>query len=97
MGFCGEPCPPVCRICEPNNRCFENTEMLMDDEAYRYVVLEDCNHIVEDGYVRGMVRVSLGLRAREPDSTTAAAAGAASAAGMSSSLCMFYFGAIRLA
>ncbi|KAK5640473.1 hypothetical protein RI129_011284 [Pyrocoelia pectoralis] len=46
VGFCGDPCPPLCRIC--NND--ELTEMFFgteDEEDVRFVVLDECNHIVE--------------------------------------------------
>ncbi|XP_071520848.1 NFX1-type zinc finger-containing protein 1 isoform X2 [Panulirus ornatus] len=47
VGFCGDPCPPLCRICDVE----ELTEFLLsrlegDDDA-RFVFLEDCGHTIE--------------------------------------------------
>ncbi|KAL4221266.1 NFX1-type zinc finger-containing protein 1 [Mactra antiquata] len=46
IGLCGEPCPELCRICnkEEVTTLFFGTE---DDPNARFVLLEDCNHIVE--------------------------------------------------
>ncbi|XP_069193979.1 NFX1-type zinc finger-containing protein 1 [Procambarus clarkii] len=46
VGFCGEPCPPLCRTC--NNE--QLTEILFgfeDEENARFVWLEDCGHTIE--------------------------------------------------
>ncbi|XP_032455825.1 NFX1-type zinc finger-containing protein 1-like isoform X2 [Nasonia vitripennis] len=46
VGFCGEPCPPLCRICNKD----ELTELLFgdeDDPDARFVFLEDCKHCIE--------------------------------------------------
>ena len=46
MGLCGERCPNVCKICEPNNECFQiffgNED---DDDALFYKT--DCGHVFE--------------------------------------------------
>lgn len=46
IGFCGEPCPPKCRICDKEEVTFLlfGTE---DEEDARFVVLEDCGHFFE--------------------------------------------------
>lgn len=46
VGFCGEPCPKLCRICHSDQLCeiFFGNEELPDA---RFVVLEDCGHILE--------------------------------------------------
>ncbi|KAL4221265.1 NFX1-type zinc finger-containing protein 1 [Mactra antiquata] len=46
IGLCGEPCPKLCRICnkEEVTKIFFGTE---DHPEARFVLLEDCNHIVE--------------------------------------------------
>ncbi|XP_049949017.1 NFX1-type zinc finger-containing protein 1-like [Schistocerca serialis cubense] len=46
VGFCGEPCPPLCRICneEELTTIFFGSE---DEEDARFVYLEDCKHTIE--------------------------------------------------
>ncbi|XP_069677593.1 NFX1-type zinc finger-containing protein 1-like [Periplaneta americana] len=41
-GFCGETCPPLCRICQ-GQEDFETTA----ESATRFVYLEDCGHTVK--------------------------------------------------
>ncbi|XP_060856237.1 NFX1-type zinc finger-containing protein 1-like [Metopolophium dirhodum] len=46
IGFCGEPCPPLCRICQQE----EVTTIIFGDEDEpdaRFVYLEDCKHTIE--------------------------------------------------
>ncbi|VVC38589.1 Zinc finger, RING-type [Cinara cedri] len=46
IGFCGEPCPPLCRICQKD----EVTTIIFgneDEPGARFVYLEDCGHSVE--------------------------------------------------
>lgn len=46
VGFCGDPCPILCRICDHD----ELTETFLgneDEEDAIYVMLVDCNHIFE--------------------------------------------------
>ncbi|PSN54493.1 hypothetical protein C0J52_05539 [Blattella germanica] len=46
IGFCGEPCPRLCRICNKE----EVTTIKLgseDEDDARFVLLEDCSHIVE--------------------------------------------------
>ncbi|XP_060863746.1 NFX1-type zinc finger-containing protein 1-like [Metopolophium dirhodum] len=46
IGFCGETCPPLCRICDEA----EVTNIIFgyeDEPDARYVYLEDCKHTVE--------------------------------------------------
>ncbi|XP_069936734.1 NFX1-type zinc finger-containing protein 1-like [Cherax quadricarinatus] len=47
VGFCGDPCPPLCRICNVD----ELTEFVLlgfeDDDDARFVSLEDCGHTIE--------------------------------------------------
>jgi hypothetical protein len=55
IGYCGEPCPRACRICNKDYVCeiFFGSE---DEENARFVLLEDCGHVVErigmDNWVR---------------------------------------------
>lgn len=46
VGFCGDPCPPLCRTChtEDLTEIFFGNEG--DDDA-RFVLLEDCGHVIE--------------------------------------------------
>ncbi|KAH1177640.1 hypothetical protein KIL84_011342 [Mauremys mutica] len=62
-GLCGEPCPPKCRTCHRD----ELAEILFgveDEPEARFVVLEDCGHILE---VQGLDRWMDG----EPDNAQA--------------------------
>lgn len=46
IGFCGDKCPPLCRICNPDKL----TEFFMgyeDEEDSRFVYLEECGHTIE--------------------------------------------------
>ncbi|XP_068247242.1 NFX1-type zinc finger-containing protein 1-like [Palaemon carinicauda] len=46
VGYCGDPCPPLCRICDKDAL----TEILFgseDEEDARFVLLEDCGHVIE--------------------------------------------------
>ncbi|CAH0548132.1 unnamed protein product [Brassicogethes aeneus] len=46
VGFCGDPCPTLCRICDQE----ELTEILFGDEDEpdaRFVQLKDCGHVLE--------------------------------------------------
>ncbi|EFA00122.1 NFX1-type zinc finger-containing protein 1 [Tribolium castaneum] len=46
IGFCGDPCPPKCLVCDKEAllEVFFGTE----SEDARYVLLNDCKHIVEN-------------------------------------------------
>ncbi|XP_053404555.1 NFX1-type zinc finger-containing protein 1-like [Mercenaria mercenaria] len=46
IGFCGEPCPNLCRICNKE----KVTEIVFgyeDNSNARFVLLEDCMHVIE--------------------------------------------------
>lgn len=47
IGFCGDPCPPLCRDCNHD----ELTDFVLlgyeDDDDARFVMLEDCGHCIE--------------------------------------------------
>ncbi|XP_044747132.1 NFX1-type zinc finger-containing protein 1-like isoform X3 [Coccinella septempunctata] len=47
VGFCGEPCPPLCRICDEDGvkEVFFGTE---DGDDARFVLLRDCGHVLEN-------------------------------------------------
>ncbi|KAL3275522.1 hypothetical protein HHI36_020281 [Cryptolaemus montrouzieri] len=46
VGFCGDPCPPLCRVCDKEEleEFFFGTE---DEEDARFVLLKDCGHVLE--------------------------------------------------
>ncbi|KAI4470915.1 dna2/nam7 helicase family [Holotrichia oblita] len=50
IGFCGEPCPPLCRICN-RDELMEVYLGYEDEEDARFVLLQECNHVIES---RGM-------------------------------------------
>ncbi|XP_047485351.1 NFX1-type zinc finger-containing protein 1-like [Penaeus chinensis] len=46
VGYCGDPCPHLCRSCDKDTL----TEILFgseDEEDARFVLLEDCRHVIE--------------------------------------------------
>ncbi|XP_026822366.1 NFX1-type zinc finger-containing protein 1-like [Rhopalosiphum maidis] len=46
IGFCGEPCPPLCRICQEK----DVTKIVFgneDEPNARFIYLEDCKHSIE--------------------------------------------------
>ncbi|KAJ8721998.1 hypothetical protein PYW08_004400 [Mythimna loreyi] len=45
-GLCGEPCPDICQVCNPDDF---PTDFLGDqyEETDKFIVLQDCNHIME--------------------------------------------------
>ncbi|KAK4872848.1 hypothetical protein RN001_014877 [Aquatica leii] len=46
VGFCGDPCPPLCRECNHD----ELTEIFFgneDEEGARFVMLDECKHVFE--------------------------------------------------
>ncbi|XP_060534908.1 NFX1-type zinc finger-containing protein 1-like isoform X2 [Cylas formicarius] len=48
VGFCGDPCPRLCRHCDKD----ELTEIFLgneDEEDAIYVMLKDCGHVFESG------------------------------------------------
>ncbi|XP_044753526.1 NFX1-type zinc finger-containing protein 1-like isoform X3 [Coccinella septempunctata] len=47
IGFCSEPCPPLCRICDEDEvkEVFFGTE---DEDDARFILLNDCGHILEN-------------------------------------------------
>lgn len=46
VGFCGDPCPPLCRTC--NQQELEETLICYEaDDDSRYVLLLECKHVVE--------------------------------------------------
>ncbi|XP_008482375.1 NFX1-type zinc finger-containing protein 1 [Diaphorina citri] len=57
IGFCGEPCPPKCRICheEEVTDIFFGTE---DEEGAKFVVLQDCGHFFESSGIETYVGIN---------------------------------------
>ena len=54
IGLCGEPCPPLCRLCDESEvrEVFFGTE---DEPDARFMLLVDCKHVLEvtgmDGWI----------------------------------------------
>ncbi|MCL4135375.1 UNVERIFIED_CONTAM: hypothetical protein GTU68_058133 [Idotea baltica] len=57
-GFCGEPCPPLCRICdrETLTEIFFGDE---DEEDARFVVLVDCGHVFESRGLQNWMQMTV--------------------------------------
>ena len=47
LGVCGEPCPPICRICSPDNEYFQVYFGEEKEENSKFITLPDCGHIFE--------------------------------------------------
>ena len=47
LGLCAEACPPICRICNPDDECFEVFFGEEGDENAKFIILPDCGHIFE--------------------------------------------------
>ena len=62
MGLCGERCPNVCRICDPNNECFQIFFGNEDDEDALFYKTE-CGHVIEykglDEYFKSQRTINL--------------------------------------
>jgi hypothetical protein len=52
-GFCGEICPPLCKICDKRKSEFYGLND--DEEGQRFVYLEDCGHIIEVIYMENSI------------------------------------------
>ena len=52
-GFCGEPCPPLCRQCDAERleeqAIFYGADSSINPKDRRYVLLVDCGHVFESG------------------------------------------------
>ena len=52
IGLCGDVCPPICRVCDPDNDLFQiyfGDEM---EEDSSFITLPDCGHIFESDGIR---------------------------------------------
>ncbi|ODM99679.1 NFX1-type zinc finger-containing protein 1, partial [Orchesella cincta] len=61
VGYCGEPCPPLCRECDKE----ELTEVFLgneEDENARFIYLEDCGHSIEREGMEHWLNSSQGAR-----------------------------------
>ncbi|KAF2902959.1 hypothetical protein ILUMI_03228 [Ignelater luminosus] len=55
IGFCGDPCPPLCRECNKE----EVTEVFLgyeDEDDARFVVLDECKHVLESQGLDGWLQ-----------------------------------------
>ena len=61
MGLCGERCPNVCKICEPDNECFQIFFGYEEDEDALFYKTE-CGHVIEyrgmDAYIKNQRTIS---------------------------------------
>ncbi|CAL4074138.1 unnamed protein product, partial [Meganyctiphanes norvegica] len=54
VGFCGDPCPSLCRICDRKELIDDYMLIGNEDEPdARFVVLEDCGHCIESEGLEG--------------------------------------------
>lgn len=59
VGFCGDPCPELCRICNYD----ELTEIFFgieQDEGARFVYLEECGHTIESTSMDAWIQSNTG-------------------------------------
>ncbi|KAI6651703.1 NFX1-type zinc finger-containing protein 1 [Oopsacas minuta] len=47
IGLCGEPCPTVCRVCNPGQKCFEVYFGEEKEQNSTFITLPDCGDIFE--------------------------------------------------
>lgn len=47
LGLCSEPCPPVCRVCDPDNEAFSILFGEESEPESRFIILTGCSHIFE--------------------------------------------------
>ena len=61
MGLCGERCPNVCKICDPDNECFQIFFGYEEDEDALFYKTE-CGHVIEyrgmDAYIKNQRTIS---------------------------------------
>ena len=57
-GFCGEICPPLCKICDKRKCEFYG---LKEEEEQKFVYLEDCGHIIEVKCMENSIDKSLNI------------------------------------
>ena len=62
MGLCGEKCPNVCKICDPQNECFE-IFFGHEDEDDALFYKTECGHVIEyrdmDQYINSLRTISI--------------------------------------
>ena len=62
MGLCGERCPNICKICQPENECFQIFFGYEEDEDALFYETE-CGHIIEyrgmDAYIKNQRTISI--------------------------------------
>ena len=66
IGFCGEVCPKLCKICDKEKvtEIFFGTE---DENNARFVLLEDCGHIVEAEGMKNWMETQYGTNSSNND------------------------------
>ena len=58
LGFCGEDCPDLCRVCDPNAHTFNSLYGDVDNENAKFVKF-DCGHCFEAGFLDDYFRHSI--------------------------------------
>ena len=62
IGLCGERCPNICKICQPQNECFQIFFGYEEDEDALFYETE-CEHIIEyrgmDAYIKNQKTISI--------------------------------------
>ena len=54
-GFCGETCPPICRVCEKGIIKQVVFGFKENEEIQRFIYLEDCGHIIESVFMENWI------------------------------------------
>ncbi|KAK4872928.1 hypothetical protein RN001_014957 [Aquatica leii] len=57
IGFCGDPCPTLCRVC--NLEELAQLDSWDEDEDARFVVLDECSHVIESSYMEAWLQQNL--------------------------------------
>eukprot|EP00347_Sterkiella_histriomuscorum_P021254 403334658 len=57
VGLCGDICPKVCRLCQPNHEAFEIFFGTEDEDTAKFVVI-DCGHILESSSLDQFIETS---------------------------------------
>lgn len=58
LGFCGDICPPICRVCDPENEAFQVFFGDEDEPDSKFVFLEECKHCIESNAMENWLNQS---------------------------------------
>ncbi|GLV42804.1 uncharacterized protein CBL_03544 [Carabus blaptoides fortunei] len=70
IGFCGDPCILVCRICQPEHETFEIQFGNEDEPDARFVMLVDCGHIIESDAMDQWLSMKPDVDSNKPNEIT---------------------------